>query len=155
MATTLEAKAGRGSSSGPSSLLVVEDDPNDIVFIRRGLSKAGVDGHVQVVRDGEDAIAYLTGEGRYHDRALYPVPALMLLDLKIPKKSGLEVLEWLRTDGLHKDLPVIILTSSREARDVARANELGVTAFHTKPVDLKELTALVMSIGLLWITLAK
>jgi CheY-like chemotaxis protein len=155
MATTLEVQAGRGSARQPSSLIVVEDDPNDIVFIRRGLSKAGVVDHVHVVRDGEEAIAYLTGEGCYHDRALYPVPALMLLDLKIPKKSGLEVLEWLRTDGLYKDLPVVILTSSRDARDVARANELGVTAFHTKPVDLKELTTLVMSIGHLWITLAK
>lgn len=138
-----------------SSLLVVEDDPNDVAFILRGLNKAGVGDHVQVARDGAEALAYLQGEGAYHDRALHPLPALMTLDLKLPQKSGLEVLERLRNDPRFKDLPVIILTSSKEPGDLARTRELGVVAYHVKPVDLKEFTELMKSIGMIWITLTK
>lgn len=143
-------------SKGDSpSLLVVEDDPNDVAFIQRGLVKAGVGDHVQVARDGGEAVAYFEGEGIYHDRALHPLPALMLLDLKLPKKSGLEILEWVRNDPRYKDLPVIIFTSSKEVEDIKRARELGVEAYHVKPVDYKDFTEVVTSVGLRWMTLAK
>lgn len=138
-----------------SCLLLVEDDPDDVVFIRRGFEKAGIGDHVRLARDGEEAIAYLKGEGRYKDRALYPFPALMVFDLKLPKKSGLEILAWLRSEPRLKDLPVIIFTSSKEPTDIARAQELGVAAYHLKPVEFKELIELVRSIGLFWITLMK
>lgn len=115
----------------------------------------GVGDHVQVARDGGEAVAYLEGEGAYHDRALYPLPSLMLLDLKLPKKSGLEILEWVRSDPRYKELRVIILTSSREPRDIQRAHELGVVAYHVKPADFHEFAALVESIGHSWIALTK
>lgn len=153
--TTVERTEARPGICEAATLLVVEDDPNDVLFIRRGLGKVGMGDHVQVARDGSEAIAYLKGEGCYCDRVLHPLPALVMLDLKLPRTSGLEVLEWLRNDPRFKDLPVVILTSSNEARDIARASELEVMAYHTKPADLKEFTELVKSIGLLFITLAK
>jgi CheY-like chemotaxis protein len=139
----------------PGSLLIVDDDLHDVTFIKRGLAKAGASDRVQVVRDGGEAVAYLQGAGIYQDRAVYPFPALMILDLKLPKKSGLEVLEWLRSDPLCKDLPVVILTSSKEPGDIARSRELRVMAYHVKPVDYKEFTAVIQSIGQLWRTLTK
>jgi len=135
-------------------LLHVEDDPNDALFIRRGFDKAGIGDRVRLMRDGEEAVAYLVGEGSYQDRVRHPLPALLVLDLKVPKKSGLEVLRWLRSDPRFKDLPVIILTSSKEPGDMAQARELGIVVYHVKPVDLIALTEIVKSIGRFWITLA-
>jgi len=137
------------------SLLVVEDEPNDIALILRGMEKAGVLTHVQVVRDGAAALDYLLGKEQYFDRSRHPLPALMTLDLKLPKKSGLEVLEWIRKDDRFGNLPIIILTSSRETRDVARATKLGVLSYHVKPMDLRETTELVKSIAEQWKTLVK
>ena len=143
------------SIDDPSILLVVEDDPNDVMFIRRGLAKLGIGEHVRYARDGGEALAYLGGEGVYQDRALHPSPSLMVLDLKVPKNPGLEVLAWVRNDPRLKDLPVVVFTSSKEEGDVRRARELGVEAYHVKPVDYKDFTEVVKSIGLLWITLTK
>ena len=143
------------SSDAASILLVVEDDPNDVKFIQRGLAKLGIGEQVRYARDGGEALAYLGGEGVYQDRTLHPLPSLMVLDLKLPKKPGLEVLAWLRNDPRLKDLPVVIFTSSKEEGDVRRAEELGVEAYHVKPVDYKDFTEVVKSIGLLWITLTK
>lgn len=155
MMTAIEPVRPLAETHGSSVLLVVEDDPNDVLFIRRGLSKAGVSDRVRVARDGEEALAYLRGDGGYQDRALHPLPALITLDLKLPRKRGLDVLEWLRNDPRFKDLPVVILTSSKQSEDIARARELGVMGYHVKPVDLKGFMELVKSIGLLWLTLTK
>lgn len=132
------------------ALLLVEDDPNDVHFFRRALEKANLSHGLQVAEDGEEAIAYLEGRGRYKNRADHPLPALVVLDLKLPKKGGLEVLRWLREESSHKAVPVMILTSSNESRDVARARELGVTTYHVKRVDFHEMSELVKSIGLFW-----
>jgi CheY-like chemotaxis protein len=140
---------------GLPSLLVVEDDPNDVMFILRGLKQAGVGDHVQVARDGGEAVAYLEGKGAYHDRTLHPLPALMTLDLKLPRTSGLEVLKRIRNDPRFKDLPVVILTSSKEPGDIERARELGISAYHVKPVEFKEFNALIRSIGHIWMELTK
>ncbi len=140
-------------SSEFQGLLLVEDDPNDVVFFRRGLGKAGIADRLQVAEDGEEAVAYLEGRGRYENRSQHPLPALIVLDLKLPKRSGLEVLQWLRNELRLKDIPVIILTSSTEPSDIARAHELGVAAYHVKPVDFKDLCELVKSFGLFWIKL--
>lgn len=138
-----------------SVLLVVEDDPNDVLFIRRGLLKAGLEGSIREARDGEEALAYLEGRGDFQDRTKHPLPSLVLLDLKLPKRSGLEVLAWLRGRADLKETPVIVLTSSNEDRDMERARELGVAAYHVKPVEFRELIGLVESIGRKWLAQAK
>ena len=137
------------------SLLLVEDDPNDVAFFRRGLKGSDLLTHLRVAEDGQEAVAYMEGRGRFENRGEHPVPALVILDLKLPKKSGLEFLEWLRKDSRFKDTPVIILTSSNEPRDVLRAQELGVTAYHVKPVAFKDLCDLVHSFAGYWIELTQ
>jgi len=131
-------------------LLLVEDDPNDVHFFRLGLERAGLAGGLQVAQDGEMAVDYIEGRGRYEYRALHPLPALIVLDLKLPKKKGLEVLRWLREESRFKGIPVIILTSSTEPRDVAAARALGVTDYQVKPSDFQKTCDLARSIGLVW-----
>jgi DNA-binding response OmpR family regulator len=120
-------------------ILVVEDDPNDVFFLRRALTEARVELPIQVVSDGEQAIHYLGGVGKFADRDRYPLPCLVILDLKLPKKNGLEVLSWVRRHEELGDLPVFMLTSSGEPRDRSEAERHGVEVFRVKPVSLAEL----------------
>jgi len=143
------------SAKNLRSLLLVEDDPNDALFFRRGLKGSDLLTHLRVAEDGELAVAYMEGTGRFENRAEHPLPALIILDLKLPKKPGLEFLEWLRRDSRFKDMPVIILTSSKEPRDMLRAAELGATAYHVKPAAFKDLCELVHSFSEYWITLTQ
>jgi CheY-like chemotaxis protein len=113
--------------------LLVEDNRDDIFFMTRALQKSGLPWDLQVVRDGQAAIDYFSGKGEYADRALFPLPSLMFLDLKLPYVSGFEVLAWLRAQPAFKESPVIILTSSPENRDQKRALELGAKAYMIKP----------------------
>jgi CheY-like chemotaxis protein len=115
-------------------VLLVEDDPNDILFVERAFRNLGVSTTLRVVNDGQEAMDYLLGRGRYQDRAAFPLPALMLLDLKLPRKSGHEVLSELRGHSGLRTIPVVVLTSSQEASDIERAKELGVRGYHTKPI---------------------
>lgn len=133
-------------------LLAVEDDPNDIEFLRFSLSKAGVTA-VHHVADGEQALLYLTGAGPFADRDRHPLPALILLDLKLPRKSGLEVLEWLKRQPGLRRIPVIVLTASRELPDVARAYDLGANSYLVKPINLSELERIAAEIKSYWLTL--
>lgn len=136
-----------------STLLLVEDDPNDVILFRRAKDKSNLAHPLQVVEDGEAAVAYLSGQDRYADRNRYPLPALMLLDLKLPRKSGLEVLAWLRQQpGIHR-LPVVVLTSSRENLDVGRAYDLGANSYLVKPVAFDNLLEMVKALGLYWLIL--
>ena len=114
-------------------ILVADDDENDVFFIERALKEAQVANPLRRVRDGEEAIAYLKGEGGYGDREKFPLPHLMLLDLKMPRKNGFEVLEWVRGQPGLKRLPVIILTSSKEDPDIKRAYDLGANTYLVKP----------------------
>ena len=137
-------------------VLVVEDDPDDVLFIRRAFGKAALGNPLRVVADGEEAVAYLSGTGTYADRAACPSPTLILLDLKLPRLSGLEFLQWLR--GQPPDLrriPVVVLTSSRESGDVDRAYELGASTYLAKPVSFDGLLDLVRQLGAYWMTLAE
>ena len=113
-------------------ILLVEDSPDDALLIQRAFRKANLANSIQLVRDGEEAVAYLKGDPPFSDRSQYPLPVLMLLDLKLPRRSGLEVLEWVRQDGPLKRLPVVVLTSSRESVDVNRAYDLGVNSYRYK-----------------------
>jgi CheY-like chemotaxis protein len=136
-------------------MLLVEDDPNDILLIQRAFAKACLVNPLKVVRDGEEALNYLSGSGEFADRGRYPLPSLILLDLKLPRKSGLEILQWLRQQPNLKHIPVIVLTSSKESSDVSRAYDLGANSYLVKPVGFEGLLELVKSIGMYWMILNK
>lgn len=136
-------------------LLLIEDDPNDILLIQRAFAKACLVNPLKIVRDGEEAVNYLAGIGAFADRTRFPLPSLILLDLKLPRKSGLEVLQWLRQQPVLKQTPVIVLTSSKETYDVNRAYELGANSYLVKPVGFEGLLELVKSIGMYWMILNK
>jgi two-component system response regulator len=129
----------------------VEDDPNDVFFLQHAMKKAGVANPIQVAIDGQQAIDYLKGAGKFADRELFPLPCLVLLDLKLPHVMGLEVLKWIRSQPL-EHLVVIILSASAEAVDISTAYRLGVNAFLTKPSEASELESLVMAIRDFWLT---
>src|SRR5580700_10308531 len=107
------------------TVLLVEDDLNDIFLVKRAFKKANLANPLQVVTDGAEAVQYLIGEGRYSDREAHPIPHLIVMDLKMPRKTGLEVLEWLKKDGDLKRIPVVIVSSSDLHSDINRAYELG------------------------------
>src|SRR5215469_15122524 len=114
-------------------ILLAEDDPNDVFFVRRGFEEAGVRASLRVVPDGEDVMKYLAGQGTYGDREQFPLPSLLILDLKMPLAGGFDVLEWLRTQPSLDYLPVVVLTSSPEERDRQKAAHLGATRYFVKP----------------------
>lgn len=116
-----------------SVILLAEDDPNDVFFMQRALVKAGANVPLRVVTNGDEAQEYLNGSGKFGDRTEFPLPTLVLLDLKMPFKDGFEVLAWMRSQPLLKDIPVAVLTSSAEDRDRQRATELGAKAYFVKP----------------------
>jgi len=135
------------------TLLLVEDDPNDIMLFRRAKDKTNLANPLQVVEDGEAAVAYLSGQGQYADRNRYPMPALVLLDLKLPRKSGLEVLAWLREQPGLRRVPVVVLTSSKESTDVGLAYDLGANSYLVKPVAFDNLLEMIKALGLYWFIL--
>jgi len=135
-------------------ILLAEDDPNDVLLIQRALQRSNIVNPLQVVRDGADAVAYLNGDLQYGDRERYPLPVLLLMDLKMPRKSGLEVLEWLRqqTGGLRR-LPVVVLTSSNQSLDINRAYDLGANSYLVKPAGFDSLLELVKNLDMYWLIL--
>ncbi|HSL47702.1 MAG TPA: response regulator [Candidatus Deferrimicrobiaceae bacterium] len=137
----------------PFPILLVEDSPDDALLIQRAFRKANLANPVQLVRDGEEAVAYLSGAPPYEDRTRFPLPVFMLLDLKLPRRSGLEVLAWVRQESVVKRLPVVVLTSSRESVDVNRAYDLGVNSYLTKPVGFEALLEMVKNVNLYWLVL--
>lgn len=120
-------------NSRNKNILLVEDDENDVFFMQRAMQKANISFPMHVVMDGQAALDYLSGTGRYQDRNQYPLPDLMFLDLKLPYVHGFEVLSWVREHPVLSELPVIILTSSPEERDQRQAEELGVRSYCVKP----------------------
>ncbi len=116
-----------------SSVLVVEDNSDDLFLLQRAIKKAGLDPRLQIATDGQQAVDYLSGTGKYADRAAFPIPRLILLDLKLPYLDGFDVLAWMRADPGLRELPVVILTSSSEDRDRKRAEELDAKAYLVKP----------------------
>lgn len=136
-----------------ATVLLAEDDPDDVLLTQIAFEKARLANPLQVVRDGAEAIAYLKGEDQYADRNRFPVPILLLLDLKMPKVSGFQVLEWLRAQSRLAALPVAIMTSSDHDPDVRRAYELGATSYLNKPPDAEALLALVQRLHAYWLIL--
>ena len=134
------------------AILLVEDDHNDVLLIKRAFQKVNIANPIIVVNDGEQAVSYLAGREPYVDRA---VPMLVLLDLKLPRKSGHEVLEWLRQQPNLKRLPVVVLTASSESSDVNRAYDLGANSYLVKPVTFDALVEMVKTLNLYWLILNK
>ena len=122
--------------SPPSVILLVEDNEDDVLLIRRGFERSGVGSSLQLVKNGPEAIAYLKSDLPYHDRSKHPLPSLVLLDIKMPGVNGFEVLKWIRRQPEFVRLQVVMLTSSDEIRDVTLAYQLGANSFFVKPVDL-------------------
>lgn len=133
------------------TILLVEDNPKDVFLVQRALRKAGVGTPLQVVGDGDAAVQYLEGESAYSDRGTYPLPVLVLLDLKLPRRSGAEVLMWIRQQPQLRRLPVVVLTSSREYADVNRIYDLGANAYIVKPADFDQLVSILRTLELHWI----
>ena len=131
-------------------VLLVEDDLNDIVLTRRAFRKAELPEPIAIVEDGKQAVAYLGATGEFADRRAHPLPDLVLLDLKLPRMTGLEVLAWLRQQPSLQRLPVVVLTSSREISDVNRAYELGVNSYLSKPVTFDSLARIVSDLDRYW-----
>ena len=133
-------------------ILLAEDDENDIDLFRRALLKAEINNPVEVVRNGEEAIAYLKGEGKFSDRVRYPLPALMLLDLNMPRMDGFQVLDWIRRQPVLNALRVVVLTVSRDIYDVTRAYRFGANSFLVKSLDSQTFAQLVESIKGYWLS---
>ena len=131
-------------------VLVAEDQEDDVLLFKRAIAKAVGEHKIHIVADGEDAIRYLRGEGIYGDRSIYPFPNVLLLDIKMSKVSGLEVLEWLDQHPHCNVIPTVIFTSSQQAQDVKRAYELGTNAYFTKPVAFDEWVDLMKAIFGYW-----
>jgi len=123
-------------------ILVIEDDVNDALLIRRTFKNAGVRNPYHIVSDGDSAIRYLVGTGVYADRHRYPLPKLVLLDLKMPGMNGFEVLRWIRNQPEFRKLRVVVLTASEEIRDVNEAYRLGANSFLVKPLEFQNVEAL-------------
>jgi CheY-like chemotaxis protein len=134
-------------------VLLVEDDDNDVLFVQRAFRNAGILNPLQIVRHGDEAVEYLGGSGAFADREQHPLPVFLLLDLKLPRRSGLEVLEWLKEQPGLQRIPVVVLTSSRKDADVNRAYELGANSYLVKPVSFEGLIDLVKSLQLYWLVL--
>ena len=118
------------------TVLVAEDDPNDAELLRLALRAEGLGNPVQIVENGQKAIAYLCGQGEFSDRQRYPFPSVMFTDLKMPMVGGFEILQWLRDHPECNVIPVIVLSGSKLPGDVKRAYQLGANSYIQKPVDL-------------------
>jgi len=132
-------------------ILLVEDSYNDVLLIKRAFRKAEINPAISIVSDGDEAVAYLSRTKQYADTEKFPIPSLILLDLKLPRRSGLEVLAWIRQQPELKSLLVIVLTSSEENSDLDRAYELGVNSYLVKPVFFQDLVGLVELIDTYWL----
>jgi CheY-like chemotaxis protein len=134
------------------TILLVEDSPVDILLMQRAFrNQIFTNTSLQIVRDGDAAVFYLNGDGEYSDRDRYPLPAIILLDLKLPRRSGHEVLGWLKQHPQLKRLPVVVLTSSRQTVDVNQAYDLGVNSYLVKPVGFASLSDMMQSFGKYWL----
>jgi two-component system response regulator len=134
-------------------ILLVEDNPDDVALTERALKKARIANKLVIARDGPEALDFLFGTGAHAERDTSITPEVVLLDLKLPKLDGLEVLRRLRADQRTKLLPVVILTSSKEDRDLTRSYELGANSYIRKPVDFKQFVKAVQDLGLYWLVL--
>jgi CheY-like chemotaxis protein len=134
-----------------AQILLVEDDPQDVELLLRALRNENVQGRIEVARDGEEALDYLFRRGPYGHRTAGEAPALVLLDLKLPKIGGLQVLREVKSSAECQSIPVVVLTSSGEQRDVAESYRLGVNGYIRKPVDIAEFRKAIRALTSYWL----
>jgi two-component system response regulator len=134
-------------------ILIIEDNPNDIELTLRALKKINVVNNIQVISDGEEALNYLFGKGKYKDRNLNNNPKVAFLDLKLPKVGGLEILREVKSNKETKAMPVVVLTSSKEEQDIIESYKLGVNSYIVKPVDFEKFMESVKTLGMYWLLL--
>lgn len=134
-------------------ILLVEDNPDDAELVVSSLNKNNIVNNVYVVEDGEEALDFLFAEGKYSKRNIKEKPKLILLDLKLPKIDGLEVLQKVKLDDRTKTIPVVVLTSSREESDIIKSYKIGVNSYIVKPVEFEKFTKSVSDLGLYWLVL--
>ena len=140
-------------STDSIEILLVEDNPNDEELTLYALKRNNITNHIQVVRDGAEALEYLFCTGAYAHCQINKPPKVVLLDLKLPKVDGLEVLERIKTDERTRSIPVVMLTSSQEERDIVESYQLGVNSYIVKPVDFEQFIEAVRQLGLYWMLL--
>lgn len=134
-------------------ILLVEDNPADVTLTKVALKQANIANELIVACDGVEALDYLFGTGSYSSRDVHKLPAVTLLDLKMPRIDGLEVLKRMRANPLTRLLPVVVMTSSKEERDIINSYELGCNAYVRKPVDFTQFAAAICQLGLFWLVL--
>ena len=132
-------------------LMLVEDNPQDLELAVRALRKANLSNHIQIARDGAEALEYIFCEGPYAARKIEDGPKVILLDLKLPKIDGLEVLKRIKGDPRTRMIPVVVLTSSKEQSDVIESYQLGVNSYIVKPVNFEQFSDAVSKLGLYWL----
>lgn len=136
-------------------ILLVEDNPNDLELALHALKKNNLVNRIQVARDGQEALDFIYGNGAFNGRLLKNGPRVVLLDLKLPKVDGLEVLRTLKASDRTRSIPVVIMTSSREERDLVESYRLGVNSYIIKPVDFAQFTEAVRHLGFYWLLMNK
>lgn len=135
-----------------STILIVDDQPNDLVFIENSFRAIGVTDPIHLVHDGQEAISYMMGEGKYSDRSKYAYPTFITIDLKMPGADGFAVLEHLKNNPAWAIIPTVILTSSRDPDDIKKAYMLGASSYHVKPDSLEDLRQLLKVLHDYWMT---
>ena len=134
-------------------ILLVEDNPNDLELAMRALRKAKITNRIQIARDGEEALEFIFCRGPHSNRRIEDTPKVILLDLKLPKVDGLEVLQHVKGDERTRSIPVVVMTSSKEQRDVVESYKLGVNSYIVKPVNFESFAEAVQQLGFYWLLL--
>ena len=136
-------------------VLMVEDNPNDVELTLRAFKKSNLENNVHVVKDGEEALEFVFGTGRYAGRDINFPPKVILLDLKLPKVTGIEVLRKIKGDERTKTIPVVVVTSSQESQDIDECYRLGVNSYIQKPIEFENFVKAVTDVGLYWLLVNK
>jgi two-component system response regulator len=141
------------SENNAVEILIVEDTPEDLELALRALRKANLANHIHIARDGAEAMEFLFAEGAHKGRKIEDGPKVILLDLKLPKVDGMEVLRRVKSDPRTRTIPVVVLTSSKEQKDVVESYQLGVNSYIVKPVNFERFVAAVQDLGMYWLLL--
>lgn len=133
------------------TILLVEDNEDDVILIQRALRKGGIQAPINLARDGDEAIDFFSGAGKFQDHSSHPLPTIVLLDLKLPKKNGFEVLAWIKAHERFASLPVVVFTTSAQDSDLKQAYALGANSYLKKPATMAETTDLLKTVGAYWL----